>query len=89
MGETLFTRMSRIAAQGKVDLRDRHDAPSPFEDIGPQGPNRVALYRKSREVQELAKMAEEYATPGPRLDLARCERTLDRIRHVLGVAGNG
>ena len=57
---------------------------SPVADIGPQGPNRVALYRKAREVQELAKMAEEYATPGPRLDLARCARTLDRMRHVLG-----
>ena len=63
----------------------RPPAPSAFEDIGPSAPNRVVLYRKAREVQELARMAEEYATPGARLDLARSERTLDRIRHVLGV----
>lgn len=62
------------------------DKPSAFEEIGPTAPNRVALYRKAREVQELAKMAEEYATPGPRMDLPRSERTLDRIRHVLGAA---
>jgi hypothetical protein len=59
-------------------------ASAPFDDINPTGPNRVALYRKAMEVQELAKMALEYATPGPRLDPARSERTLDRIRHVLG-----
>lgn len=57
---------------------------SVHQDIGPAAPNRIVLYRKAREVRELARMAEEYATPGPRMDLPRSERTLDRIRHVLG-----
>lgn len=53
-------------------------------DLCPTVPPRGEVYRRARELRELAQMAAEAATLGPRLDVAKAAAYLDRARAVLG-----
>lgn len=54
-------------------------------DIGPSAPSRVAVYRKAHELRELARRAEEFATPGPRMDLTLAQQQFQKMAKLLGV----
>jgi len=65
-------------------------APSPaLAELGPQLRPRTAVYVQAVELLALARLAVEFSTSGPTLDLARAEKQIIRIRAVVGVDSDG
>ena len=57
---------------------------SVMDEIGPSAMPRCRVYRDARELQALAAMAVELSTQGPRADVPRAMKMLDRMRAILG-----
>ena len=66
------------------DHRSLAEAPVEAAEEGPVLRPRTLVYAEAREVRELATIALECCSPGPRADLARAERCMARIRGLLG-----
>jgi len=54
------------------------------DPLGPQLPPRMVVYQQACELQRIAQQVAELATAGPRADLPRAVRLLDKARAVLG-----
>lgn len=55
-----------------------------MNDLGPDLPSRLVVYQQARELQQLGQLAAELSQAGPRADLPRAVRLLDKARAVLG-----
>ena len=53
-------------------------------ELGPALRPRVAVHVQAVELLALARLAVEFSTPGPMLDLARAETQIARMRAELG-----
>lgn len=56
-----------------------------FQDIGPTTPPRWRVYTIAREIEALARVAQECSAAGPRCDMPRAAAQLDRMRALLGI----
>lgn len=56
---------------------------SALTETGPVLPPRGAVHRQAKELVALARLAEELSCDGPRADLHRAVRQLERMRAIL------
>jgi hypothetical protein len=57
---------------------------TPLSEIGPVLPSRTAVYMRARALEQLARLAVEFAGTGPTADLGRAVKQFERMRAVLG-----
>jgi hypothetical protein len=62
---------------------------SAWHDDQPQMPARVSVYSLARQVREETQIAMELAMDGPKCDVSRAMRHLDRARALLGEMRGG
>lgn len=53
------------------------------QDLGPQLPSRTAVYIQATELHALARLAVEFSSAGPSLDIPRALVQFDRMRAIL------
>jgi len=60
-----------------------------WNDLGPSVPPRCAVYALALQVEEAARLARELTMAGPRVDVPRALKALDRARALLGSSDQG
>ena len=58
-------------------------------ELGPALPSRFAVYAQAAELSALARLAVEFSTIGPGIDLPRAVRQFARMREILGAGADG
>lgn len=62
---------------------------SALSDLGPTLPSRGDLRVKAMEAQKIAQIISEITVAGPRCDVPRAARLMDKLRAVVGPAPEG